>query len=516
MPRLRYRLARLALQTLLRTLGEHLRAVLALLIVCVSLVFAVWTWTLADIARDKQHIRDELRKTASADASAYASQLARSMRQVDFIMLSQKYQWEKVDGRVDLDQQRRAGLLPPSSDLIVTLVDAQGNPVTSTLPFKNNRTNIASRSYFLEHKESSGLGMTVSRPSIGLRLGREVIMLTRRLDLRNGSFGGLIVVAIEPSFLGSNLGSAALEQGDLVAAYRSDWTFLAGNAPTVGMAPGVRARSPLRGDQGTIELDGDHYKDGLARVVAWRKVEGYPLIAAVALCEQWRLDSYNGREHELRLLAGLASGALLALAGCALAYLLCNASRELHRHEVRQPDEQANVDALTRLPNRLWLTRQLPAALERARRAESALAVLFLDLDDFRNLNETQGHAIGDELLRAVARRLQGQLGEDDGVARLGGDEFTVILHAPGGDARIVAVAQRITEQLREPFVIGSGMRYAGSASIGISVFPRDGEDGATLLKHADIAMYAAKDNGKGHFRFYDAHMSERLVKRLG
>jgi diguanylate cyclase (GGDEF)-like protein len=181
----------------------------------------------------------------------------------------------------------------------------------------------------------------------------------------------------------------------------------------------------------------------------------------------------------------------------------------------QQLEQQANVDALTQLPNRFWLTRELPAALERARAQGSLLAVLFIDLDDFKNLNDTQGHAAGDDLLCAAALRLKGLLGQHDGVARLGGDEFTMIVHAPAGEAQIVAVAHRIVEQLREPFAIGSGIRHSASASVGISVFPRDGEDGATLLKHADIAMYAAKEAGKARYRFFDADLSDQLVNRL-
>jgi diguanylate cyclase (GGDEF)-like protein len=640
MARLRYRPTRLILHTMLKTLAADLRSLLAWLVFCLLLAGAVWGWTWSVIARDKQHIREQLRDTAAAHARAYAGQLERSMSQIDFIMLSQKYHWERATGKLDLDEQRQARLLPPSSDLIVTIVDARGNPVTSTLPFKNNRTNIAERSYFREHKERKDLGLTIARPRIGVRLGRDVLLLTRRLDDRQGRFDGLIVVAIEPAYLVSHLGATALQPGDLVAAYRTDWAFLAGNSQTADVALGARAdtRAPFAGEAGATEMTGEHYRDGLARMVGWRKVQGYPLFAAVALSEQGRLGSYGEREQELRMSASLASLALLLLAAGGSAWLLWNASRKLHRQEMmaayrlatenaeegyfmlrplygpdrriadfavedcneygarnagldrsqvvgqklsalaggiyferhmaacrqamesgvfedvlRLPDaatdtvrwtyrrfirsvpglaatirdvtaaqtqqqqleQQANVDPLTQLPNRFWLTRELPAALARSRASGHPLAVLFIDLDDFKNLNDTEGHAAGDDLLRAAALRLKGLLGEHDGAARLGGDEFTMLLHVPGGQAQVAALAHRIIETLREPFVIGSGIRHTASASVGISMFPRDGEDGATLLKHADIAMYAAKESGKARYRFFDASLSERLVNRL-
>jgi diguanylate cyclase (GGDEF)-like protein len=222
----------------------------------------------------------------------------------------------------------------------------------------------------------------------------------------------------------------------------------------------------------------------------------------------------------MRSSALFASLAVLLAAAGGVAWQLWNASSK-RRDEARdayrpanEQKQQPSIDTLTSLPNRFWLMKHLPAALDEARGAGAMLAVLFIGLDDFRNLNETHGHAAGDQLLRACARRLRGVLRQGDGVARLGGDEFTMILQAPRGEDEIAAVARSIIEQLRQPFALGEGhhaVSVSVSASVGISVFPRDGEDGARLLKRADIAMYAAKESGKSQYSFFHAPLGERL-----
>jgi diguanylate cyclase (GGDEF)-like protein len=140
--------------------------------------------------------------------------------------------------------------------------------------------------------------------------------------------------------------------------------------------------------------------------------------------------------------------------------------------------------------------------------------LLFVDLDDFKNVNDTLGHAAGDEVLRSVAARLQSVLRPSDSVVRLGGDEFTVILEPIVHDADAARVAVRIEEAMRQPFELSRGTISLG-ASIGISLYPRDGEDAEALLKNSDIAMYRAKAEGKGHHRFFEPGLFESLKARL-
>ncbi|RJG01948.1 EAL domain-containing protein [Noviherbaspirillum sedimenti] len=174
----------------------------------------------------------------------------------------------------------------------------------------------------------------------------------------------------------------------------------------------------------------------------------------------------------------------------------------------------ANEDALTGLPNRHWLFRFLPLAMQRAHQNGDMLAVLFLDLDEFKNVNDTLGHSAGDKLLQIAAQRVKSVLRPSDRIVRLGGDEFTVIVEQVGHRSAAAHVAERIAQALRAPLELG-GRRQSIHASIGISVYPDDGMEAETLLKNADIAMYSAKAAGKGHYRFYEAQLYESLKERL-
>jgi diguanylate cyclase (GGDEF)-like protein len=186
---------------------------------------------------------------------------------------------------------------------------------------------------------------------------------------------------------------------------------------------------------------------------------------------------------------------------------------DIKAHE-RELARLANEDALTALPNRHWFKHYLPDALEQARQRGAMVALLFVDLDNFKNVNDTLGHSAGDELLHAAALRLKATVRPTDHVVRLGGDEFTIILRPLGEAGDAAAVAGRIIEAFRHPFELARGKQQIG-ASIGISLFPQDGTDAETLLKNSDIAMYQAKAKGKGHYRFYEESQSELLKNRL-
>jgi diguanylate cyclase (GGDEF)-like protein/PAS domain S-box-containing protein len=183
----------------------------------------------------------------------------------------------------------------------------------------------------------------------------------------------------------------------------------------------------------------------------------------------------------------------------------------------RAEDQIKNLayhDALTGLPNRLLFTDRLSLAVSQAARHNQHLAVLFLDMDRFKVINDSLGHTLGDRLLQGVAERLQGCVREADTVARLGGDEFTLLLPAIGHPADVARVAEKILEALKQPFKVEGRELYC-TASMGISLFPEDGADAETLVKNADTAMYRAKEQGRDNYQLYTPAMNATAVERL-
>ena len=174
----------------------------------------------------------------------------------------------------------------------------------------------------------------------------------------------------------------------------------------------------------------------------------------------------------------------------------------------------ANYDILTGLPNRTLFIERLSHSVTKARRHESTLAVFFIDLDNFKQVNDSLGHAIGDMLLKQVSARLGHVFREDDTVARLGGDEFTVIVEDIDGEAEAAELASCLLEEFAVPVEL-DGHELNVTPSIGIAMFPRDGQGGEALIKNADTAMYAAKERGRNAFVFYDESMGDSALGRL-
>lgn len=176
---------------------------------------------------------------------------------------------------------------------------------------------------------------------------------------------------------------------------------------------------------------------------------------------------------------------------------------------------QAYHDLLTKLPNRALLNDRLSLAISQAKRDDDILAVMFLDLDRFKNINDSLGHMIGDELLQQVSIRLKDCIREGDTLARFGGDEFTLMLpklHNGRDDAS--KLAEKITNTLKQPFIVDGHELYV-SASIGIALYPQDGNNIDNLIKHADVAMYHVKGQGKNGYQFYSNEMNVPYIEKL-
>jgi len=218
------------------------------------------------------------------------------------------------------------------------------------------------------------------------------------------------------------------------------------------------------------------------------------------------------------ILAGvLAVLALVLLAGV---WILRRYHRLLKAQEAERLAQEGRIrhqayhDTLTGLPNRASFTEHLDEALRRARRAQRQLALMFVDLDQFKRVNDSLGHEAGDRLLRVIAGRIQGCVRETDLLFRMGGDEFTVILEDVRGPEEVAMVAQRVIEAARDPLQL-LHHELSVSVSVGIAMYPRDDAGGGRLVKSADTAMYRAKELGRNRFLFFAPEMNERVESQL-
>ena len=187
--------------------------------------------------------------------------------------------------------------------------------------------------------------------------------------------------------------------------------------------------------------------------------------------------------------------------------------REELRRSEREISYLAYHDPLTGLANRLGFRAKLDELLANAGQTGTRCAVILIDLDRFKHVNDTLGHDVGDKLLTEVARRIRGSVRESDLVARLGGDEFVVVISEPKGDVDLEGIVANVFRQLGGNIELPGRVIYT-CASVGVAISPRDGTDGSTLLQHADVAMYAAKDQGGDSYRLFEASMLDS-VERL-
>ncbi|MFQ5483129.1 MAG: EAL domain-containing protein, partial [Nitrospinaceae bacterium] len=185
-----------------------------------------------------------------------------------------------------------------------------------------------------------------------------------------------------------------------------------------------------------------------------------------------------------------------------------------HKYMEEAIHQMAYYDSVTGLPNRNLLADRLAVVLTQSRRNRDHVAIIFMDLDHFKIINDTLGHSCGDELLKEVAQRLKTLLRKEDTVARLGGDEFVIVAPAIGQAGSAALLAEKILQQFDEPIVVEGNELYVG-ASLGVSIFPEDGDKESVLLKNADLALYRAKELGRNNFQLYTPAMNRKVMERV-
>jgi diguanylate cyclase (GGDEF)-like protein/PAS domain S-box-containing protein len=228
----------------------------------------------------------------------------------------------------------------------------------------------------------------------------------------------------------------------------------------------------------------------------------------------WRGEIWNLRKNGELYLEWLTVSAVRDNAGVTTHYVGVFSDITKVKESQEKLDHMAHHDPLTALPNRLLFHDRLQHALQRAARDQQQLAVLFIDLDRFKNVNDTLGHHIGDELLKQVASALARRLRDGDTLARLGGDEFIVLLENVDGEFGAGHVAEKLMAMFEQPFIVSDYELFV-TGSVGISLFPNDASDLNMLIRNADVAMYQAKARGRNGYQFYAPSMTGEGVERL-
>lgn len=478
----------------------------------------IWGTTLNLIRSERVAAEHTAAVTTRELAETYEAQIVRALREIDQTLKFVKYAAELRGRQVVLRELKARALLPPELLFAVSIADSKGDIVASTHP--STMPNVADQDYFRTQRDTDAL--LIGQPPGGPDAAEGKLQFSRRLNTAEEAFAGVVIVSVDIPYFVSGYDPSKLGEKGVLGILGVDGVFRArrtGDAVSAGDRFDYSAVVPPTNDAESEATLSASLWDGVQRYTIARQIYDFPLAVIVGLSANEQLAVFR-RDMRAYLWRASAGSLLLIL----IATVLGRLSRQLEQSRRRAVEEQiahaerveylAYHDTLTALPNRSLFSKLLVKGIVTAKRYNRQLAVLFLDLDRFKHINDTLGHQAGDELLEEVAIRLQDCLRESDTVARMGGDEFVALLPELSEEKYVATVAQKILSAIARPFVL-LGQEFRVTASIGISIYPQDGLDEQTLKKNADIAMYQAKEQGKNNFQFYSEKLNENSLERL-
>ena len=465
--------------------------------------------------------RSNATKVSSAAAlqlvNTYEAQVVRALREIDQTLKLVNYLSELKGAPAALAELRARGLLPPELLFAITVVSSDGQVLATTRPDPAHTEAPPDLHQGLINDE-----LWVDLPRESATTGEWTLRFTRALTDVHGRMAGAVVVAVDASYFVSGYDPSLLGKHGVLALLGTDGVFRVrrtGETVTAGKQIDYASAIPATDrDEPGVSLSVNGW-DGVRRFTGTQQLYDFPLavVAGLSEAEQLAAVQQNARNYLWR--AATASTLLVLLTA-----LLGRLSWQLTSSRARESASKlkyakrveylAYHDGLTALPNRSLFNKLLGQAISQAQRHHRQLAVAFIDLDGFKQINDTLGHEAGDELLTEVASRLKGCLRDSDAVARLGGDEFVVLLSELVEEKYAATVAQKIVSAIAKPFTL-LGQEFRVTASIGISTYPTDGVDEPTLTKNADIAMYQAKEDGKNQFQFYSEKLNANSLGRF-
>ena len=405
---------------------------------------------------------------------------------------------------------RQAARLPALSYLRLT--DAQGNLLYGTGLRPEKQVNVSDRVFFAQHRDNPDSGLIVSKPLISYTSGKWQLVLTRRVTLADGAFGGMVPALIELEKITEKFSSLNIGRSGIINVYDDDMAMVV-RYPAPGNGPPPIGRRIISAEfQNALFLhplagffQATSPVDQRVRSFAYRRVGGFPFYILVGLAaEDYLAEWYKEVAKNSFLMF------LFALVTVGFSWLMVLAWRRSKLAE-DQIATLAFQDALTGLPNRRLMLDRLGHALAASSRNKLQGALLFIDLDNFKTINDSLGHDKGDQLLKLVAERLVDSVREEDTVARLGGDEFVILQESLSDMPEEAAnqaeiMGEKILELLNQPYVLDAH-EYHSSPSIGITLFSGNQTSIEELLKQADLAMYQSKMAGRNTLRFFDHEM---------
>ncbi|WP_245573453.1 putative bifunctional diguanylate cyclase/phosphodiesterase [Marinimicrobium agarilyticum] len=462
-------------------------------------------------------VRNASRNAASAATDAadtYEAQVVRALREIDQTLKLVRYDVQRHPPNVAINALNERNLLPPSLLFSVAVLSPRGEILATHGRFG------------LEHPEEHDFFQRARRT--------DQLTLSQPVETPEGPFlyfargmtenqtSEVIVLAVHAGYFVSGYDRATLgEQGVLGITGEDDHFRVrrTGEEISVGAPLGIVATAVPENDEQSFAPLIEHPRDQIERYTVVRALFDFPVSVVVGLSRAEQLAPARATAHEYYWRAGLASALLILTIGILgrLSWRLQKARRQTMEERVQHAQKVEYLafhDSLTDLPNRAYFSRMLTQSMLEARRYHREFALLFLDLDRFKNINDSLGHDAGDELLQEIARRLTLSIRESDIVARLGGDEFVVLLPEITNPEQVVPVAEKILAACARPFTL-VGQEFRVTVSIGITLFPQDGDDEQTLMKNADMAMYHAKEMGKNNFQFFSESLSNDSLERL-
>lgn len=450
--------------------------------------------------------------------NTYEAQVVRALREIDQTVKWVKYVYETRGAQAALSELKTRALLPPDLLFVVRVVNSDGVVIASTRPAAALEPAEPDYLSILQRSET----LWVDQPRKSPAAGDWTLQFGRSITAADGGFAGAVLLEADASFFVSGYDAAQLGNAGFLGLLGTDGVFRAGRTGeklTAGDRINYVAAVPDANEADPTVAVSDNSWDGVRRYTSAHHLYQFPLTVIVGLSEREQLTATQRHAHVYLWRAAIGSGFLVLLTA-----LLGRLSWQLARSRERESEAKvqhaqrveylAYHDGLTALPNRSLFNKLLSQAIRQAQRYDRQLAVAFIDLDRFKQINDTLGHEAGDELLKEVAGRLKACLRESDTVARLGGDEFVVLLTELQETKLAATVAQKIVSAIATPFIL-LGQEFRVTASIGISAYPQDGRDEQTLTKNADIAMYKAKEEGKNNFQFYSEKLNANSLERL-